>query len=311
MQDRNWLNRTLAGMTAGFIVVSLMCSAATAAEETAVAGDQAATSEDSGPNKGRLTLTLSDDFTTAYFFRGIMQERHGFIWQPSLELSLNLYSGEGALSSVDLGVGIWGSYQSEKTLSDGNGAEALYEMDYYPSLTLARSNGIETSLTYYFYTSPNGAFSTVQQIDLGLAYDDSALLGAYAFKPYATFSFETDNTSFGTAKKGGYVELGGEPSVDLTCPYDEGGLYPVTLSMPVAIGMSMYDYYNDGSSNNTFGFASIGATASIPLAFVPADFGSWSLSTGVNLLLLNDTLEAANNGDQRIAVWTSNISMDY
>lgn len=315
MRDRNWLGRSFAGTTAGLIVVSLLWAAAASAEEAAASGDPsaetAASAENSGPNQGRLSLSLSNDFTTAYFFRGILQERHGFIWEPTLELSMNLYAGDGALASVDLGVGIWASYHDEKTLNDGNGAESLYEVDYYPSLTLGWSNGLETSLTYYFYTSPNGAFDTIQQIDLELAWDDSELLGAFALSPYATFSFETDKTSFGTTKKGGYVELGVEPAVEVSLPSDEAGRYPVTLSLPAAIGMSLYHYYDDGIDNDTFGFGVIGAHVGVPLAFVPEDFGSWSVRTCVDVLFLSDTLEAANNGDEVFAIWTSGISMDY
>ena len=45
-----------------------------------------------GPNSGKLSLTAGADITTAYFFRGILQERNGFIMQPYAELNLNLHS---------------------------------------------------------------------------------------------------------------------------------------------------------------------------------------------------------------------------
>jgi hypothetical protein len=47
------------------------------------------------PNTGRLSLLLGNDFTTAYFFRGIVQERRGFITQPYAEVGLKLYEGKG------------------------------------------------------------------------------------------------------------------------------------------------------------------------------------------------------------------------
>src|SRR5512147_1578110 len=65
-----------------------------------------------GPNRGRLSFSLTNDFTTAYFFRGILQERNGFIWQPSAELTFNLWKGDGPLHSVALGMGIWNSFQT-------------------------------------------------------------------------------------------------------------------------------------------------------------------------------------------------------
>jgi len=42
------------------------------------------------PNKGLVSLSVGSDFTTAYFFRGILQERDGFIWQPYGEIGFSL-----------------------------------------------------------------------------------------------------------------------------------------------------------------------------------------------------------------------------
>jgi hypothetical protein len=137
--------------------------------------------EGEGPNQGRLSLTLNNDFTTAYFFRGVLNERDGFIWQPSLDLSLNVFEGEGALTSVDIGFGIWNSVHSKETLAEGVGPEVLYETDYYPSISLTWAEVFETSLTYYWYTSPNGAFGTVE-------------LGPFAFNPTEIVAYDLKNT---------------------------------------------------------------------------------------------------------------------
>lgn len=262
-----------------------------------------------GPNHGRVSFSLTNDFTTAYFFRGILQERNGFIWEPSAEVGFNLWNGDGPLSSVSLGMGIWNSFQTAKTGATG-GPTNLYETDYYPSLTLGWQGGVETSVTYNVYTSPNGAFVTTQEVALGLAYDDSELLGPFAMGPTATFAFETSNTSFGI-KKGGYGEFGVEPGLELSLPFDDAGDYPVTASVPLAVGFSLYDYYNDGVENDVWGFASFGLTASVPLAFVPSDFGAWSVGAGVNVLVLNDTLKAINSNDNPYPVGTFSLAMQY
>src|SRR5262245_15117818 len=82
----------------------------------------AAASASAGPNTGNVSFSLGMDFTTAYFFRGILQERDGFIWQPYGEINMPVYVDEGAaLSKVTPFVGNWNSVQSEKTLSSGNG----------------------------------------------------------------------------------------------------------------------------------------------------------------------------------------------
>jgi hypothetical protein len=295
---------------AGLLLSSPLAREARAVEDEEEVAVVAVEEEDEGPNQGRLSLTLNNDFTTAYFFRGILNERKGLIWQPSLDLSLNVYAGDGALESVDLGFGIWASYQSEDTLAEGAGPESLYEVDYYPSITLAWAGGIETSLIYYFYTSPNGAFNTVEQLDLELAYDDSELLGAFALNPTATFSFETKNTSFGD-KEGGYFELAGAPGLEIALPGDESGSYPLGVSFPVVLGLSMYDYYEEDGDEDTFGYVTLGVDAGVPLAFIPEDFGSWSATLGLDVFFLSDRLEDVNEDDNPYPVFTASVTMDY
>ncbi|MEO8602794.1 MAG: hypothetical protein ABI629_09475 [bacterium] len=263
-----------------------------------------------GPNQGRVSFSFNSDFTTAYVFRGIVLERDGFIWQPSADIALKVYEGDGFLKTASLNFGIWNSVQSEHTDARGTGPSNLYETDYYPGFTLGWSPGIETSLTYTIYTSPNGAFSTVQQLDLGLAYDDSELLGPFAFSPTATFSFELENTSFGN-KKGDYFELTGEPGIDLSLPFDPDGNYPITASLPLALGLSMNDYYEDGTHNQTFGFFSFGVGLSMPLSFIPKDLGAWSVGTAINVYCLSQTLKQVAENDNPFPVGTASISMEY
>jgi len=93
-------------------------------------------------------------------------------------------------------------------------------------LTIGLPYGLATSLNYILYTSPNGAFSTVQQFDWGISLDDSEWLGAFALNPGVIFSFELDNTSFGD-DEGGYFELNLEPGFDLELSKD----YPLTFSV--------------------------------------------------------------------------------
>jgi hypothetical protein len=285
---------------------------------------EARESEAAGPNRGRLSLTVASDITTAYFFRGILVERDGFIWQPYIELALNVFRGDGLLSSVDLGMGTWFSVQSEQTGATGEGPENLYEIDFYPSITATLSNGLSSSLSYIVYTSPNGAFSTVQQIDLGFAYDDSEVLGPFAVGPTATLSFEVDNGSDLGTRKGGYFELAGAPGFELE--FEDGAAedYPLAFTFPLALGLSMYDYYEfcfspvddddnclGPTHNQTFGFFSFGANAGVPLAFIPEDFGAWGVNLGINVYTLSQTLKNVNEGDNPYPVGTLSIAMQY
>lgn len=259
-------------------------------------------------NKGRVSLSVVSDFTTAYIFRGILQERNGFIWQPSAEVGFNLYEGDenSAFSSIDLGVGVWNSFQSNKT-GAVSGPSNLYETDIYPSLSMSFPNHLELSLTYYVYTSPNGAFDTVQNFDMGLAYDDTELWGGdFSMAPSITVSFETDGTNFGD-QQGSWLGLNAAPTFVAFAEAE----YPLTLSVPLALGLSISDYYEIDREDDTFGFFSFGLSGSVPLAFIPADYGAWSAYAGINVYVLGDNLKEANLGDSPFPVATGGIRFDY
>ena len=64
-------------------------------------------------------------------------------------------------------------------------------------------------------------------------------------------------------------------------------------------GLSLSDYYQyAGGSDDTFGFAQIGAWASILLGEQAGGgrFRAWTLNAGVSILLLGDRLETFNKG---------------
>ena len=265
--------------------------------------------EDDGKvNKGRISLSVVSDFTTAYMFRGILQERNGFIWQPAAEIGINLYEGDedSAFPTIDLGLGVWNSFQSNKT-GAVSGPSNLYETDIYPSLTMGFANGLEFSLTYYVYTSPNGAFDTIQNFDMGLAYDDSELWGGnFSIGPSITVSFETDGTNFGE-QQGSWLGLNAAPTV---VAFAEDA-YPLTVSLPLALGLSLSDYYEIDGEDDTFGFFSFGLSGSVPLAFIPPDYGAWSAYAGINVYVLGDNLKEANLDDSPFPVATGGIRFDY
>ena len=66
----------------------------------------------------------------------------------------------------------------------------------------------------------------------------------------------------------------------------------MTLSFPIIVGLSLSNYYEDSDDqdDDTFGYASVGVVASVPLPF-PARFGAWTFSAGVTVLFLGDNAE--------------------
>lgn len=267
----------------------------------------AAGSVSAAPNTGRISFSGGADITTAYFFRGILQERDGFIIQPYAELGVSLYKGEGPLSGLSLFGGFWNSIHQEATGASATELDVLYEQDWYGGLQLQLFDDKVTSRAFYIaYTSPNDAFATVQEVDLSASLDDSEWLGAFALNPSILFGFETENTAFGT-ERGQYMELGLNPGLDLI----ESDTYPVRLSFPQKVGTSLDDYYEVTDDNEDFfGYYSGGIKLSVPLAFIPEDYGAWSASGGVQFMVLGRNTGDLNDEDfWTVGTW--GISMSY
>jgi len=278
MRTRTGTRRGLATALAGLAALGL-------------AGAAAAEDEDAGP-LSRFSGSLGVDFTNAYIFRGIVQEDDGFIAQPWAELRYNLYSSEtGLIRDVTVGGGVWSSFHSEETLAS-NAPTWLYETDWYPVVSLGLPAGLTLSTYYYFYTSPNDAFRTVQELNFKLAWDDSEALGRFAMAPWINLAIETHRSSFGPDEGVG-VQMGVEPRLWTF----EHETYPVTLSFPVELGLAVDDYYEDErGSENAFGYLSWGLKMSVPLAFMPKELGEWSLGVAVKGFYFSDDLSVANDG---------------
>ena len=237
----------------------------------------------SAQNEGRVSVGAGIDFSSSYYFRGIVQETGGFIAQPYLEAGLSLFEGENG--SVSLAAGTWSSLHSVGDAGFDGAPASFYETDFYAGLGFGFANGFGADVTYTAYMSPRGSWGTVKELAIGLSHDD-------VIAPYITVAFEIDGSAAGD-NEGTYLELGIEPSL----PLDDA---PVGVSFPVAIGLSPSDYYDPGGVNETFGFFSVGAMLGVPISGIPAEFGSWDFTAGVQLLFFGDVLKVVNGSDDGV-----------
>lgn len=250
------------------------------------------------PNPGALTFTGGLDAPSVYVFRGIVQESDPKITLfPYGDLGFALQSGDGGLKSVGLNLGVWHSLQTGSSGTDGFSGHAHYEEDFYATLSLGFDKGISFGTTYTAYTSPNNMFNTVKEVSLKVAQ-------AGTFSPYGVVAFEVGEFGAdGGDKKGTYLELGVGPSFPLGPK--------ASLTIPVKLGMSLKNYYELSGVDNKFGYFDIGGLVTIPLSGVPAQFGSWNLHGGVDLLTFGDTTKAFNSGDKNKVVGLVGIGVSY
>jgi hypothetical protein len=268
----------------------------------------AAGTAQAGPNSGKVAFSFGLDFTTAYFFRGILQERDGLIVQPYGEINYSLVSKEeGCLTGFTLIGGMWNSVHSEATLESGSGPGNWYEADVYAGLKWTFLGKVDFKTLYIAYTYPNGSFQTVQELDYTVGLNDSEWLGAFALYPSFTVAQELDGTALGE-DSGWYGEFNIRPTFTIV----ESDDYPVSLALPMQVGLSFDDYYEAGlEDDDKFGFFKAGAVFSVPLAFMPEEYGSWSASAGASIYAFGSNLKEFNEDDTPWVVGTWSINWTY
>jgi hypothetical protein len=245
------------------------------------------------------------DFTSQYFFRGMQQENQGIIAQPWAELGYALVDGDESLRHLDLTFGLWNSLHSGPT---GSTDGIWYESDFYVDLEAGLGERTTLGTRYTAYTSPNGEFDTqrrrgfvngtVEELAFTLGYDDRQLLVESidsGLRPHVTVAFELDGQRDNGEHVGIYAELGVAPQFGL----GQSGPFDLKLTVPVTLGTSLSDYYEDqgGGNDEFFGYLSVGAVLSSPLSFMPRRLGPWNGELGLQWLLLGDNLEERNDGD--------------
>jgi hypothetical protein len=287
------------------VTMLLMCTGASANALLPEAEQPADAAPVAPPVGLAISAQLNFDFTNAYFYRGIRQQDKGLIVQPAARITTRFV--DEAEFKLDGFLGTWNSVGPNAGTREDSLAEDWYESDVFAGFTLTRGK-FSLTTSYTFLTSPSDAFQTVEELGFTLSLDDSEWMKEWALKPYAALVIETgSNGSDGPDLDNGvYLELGIAPGLSF-----DMWKTPVTLTFPASVGLSLSDYYQDaGNSDDTFGFAQIGAKASIPLG-EPGRFGTWTLNAGVSFLLLGDHTKAFNNGDDTEVIGSVGLQWNF
>lgn len=278
--------------------VSEQAPAAAATEPAAAAAE-----EESSP----YSFTLSMDYTTGYYFRGIVQEDCGLILQPAASFDVRVYNQDDL--SINVGALVWNSVHGQKTASQmgGDFASYWYESDLGASVTVTKGKWSATA-GYIYYIAPNDGWETIQELDFTVAYDDSELLGKFALNPRVMVGIETGSgTADGVdSDPGRYLELGIAPGCEI------GETNPIAFSLPVTVGLSLSDYYqNAAGDDDTFGYLQVGAKAEIPISCFGSKCGDWTLNAGVYGLFLGDHTKEFNNDDGAELIGVLGVAVSF
>lgn len=252
----------------------------------------------------RLRFSADVAFTNSYYWRGFLQQDDTFIVQPGFALDVSLY--EGDRGSMTLTLGNWNSF-SESTSGSGDGIVGnWYEADFYACLT-AQMDRWTLSASYIVYTSPNDSFTNVDELVFEAGFDDAGLFEDLpALNPSAVIAVELAGAADGR-DEGVLLQLGIAPGYTF-----EGTAFgPVELTLPVSVGISLSDYYQDSNGDDdVFGHIDVGADAGFELPS-PDGYGAWRLTAGVHVLFLGDNLEQINGGTSTELIGSVALSIAF
>ncbi|HVX83607.1 MAG TPA: hypothetical protein VH253_02210 [Phycisphaerae bacterium] len=297
------------------------------------AADQGASSSTPDANSRLMAPTLTLDapppasrihgfadlrFNTAYITpRGLVVEHEGLNVQPLVGLALNVFSGDGPVNSVTLSAGTWGDLASHHP-----GSDLWNEEDFFTGFDVKFLDKFDAAYTIMAWTFPDVSTkaesdpTTEYNMDLKLSFDDSAYLKDFALHPYVDFFWNFAGASspvvsdalLGKNDHTFYVEIGGTPSYTLKAMAN----YPITFSLPTYFSFGDSSFWGEtpgpGGQRSNLGVFSMGLKASVPLSFIPSDFGNWNAYVGVTwihtcnpaLSYVNESILSNGEGHERV-----------
>ncbi|MGH6912717.1 MAG: hypothetical protein ACREH3_03305 [Geminicoccales bacterium] len=232
-------------------------------------------------NPGKTHVAGGLGAASADYFRGgfddVPSDLDEIAIGPDLSVVFELWEDQpGPVRDLSLTLGTQNNFADQVQPTDSD-IDKWYESNNFAALTARLGRDWLGQVAYTMYGSPNDVSPTGYELSLAGAYRGQNLLGG--LKPQLKLAKPTD-------RGGVYTELVATPGLTLL----EDGAYPITLGVPLTLGVGFDDYY---SNAGTTGFVSAGLSGSVPLAFIPSDYGSWKLTAGVDLILREDDLDDA------------------
>ena len=238
---------------------------------------------DEAPNiHGFASISVGSSYVTP---RGLVVENAGCIWQPVAGIVIPI-GDFGFFKNLTFVGGVWSSInsaQSDERVGSWN------EFDIFFSLSADIAPQLNATLTYGAWNFPQSTLAkpeTEHNIDLKIAYADKWFGPDFSLNPYVDLFWAVEGSStvvLGKEGDTGYIELGIVPTIKVNA-----GGYPITLTFPTYFSFGPSEYW--GGDNN-FGVLSTAVNASMPLKFIPAKYGNWTVNAGVQYYnFLNGTL---------------------
>lgn len=236
-----------------------------------------------------LRMTMSSGAPNQYFFRGMLQSDKGFIWQSNSNLDVALYDSESFRFITP--VGFWFSVHPGDQAESGRGPRAWYESRLGGGIAV-EGPAYRADLRFIVYSSPNGTFHDVYELNLRMSLYDDVFWAAQ--NPSAVFRGLYPSIVVAQELKGArdgldpghFVQLGVAPRLRLF----NSEAIAVDGAFPIAVGLGhhYYQLVDHGASTPTdhvLGYISGSLLFDIALKFLPKNLGLCSTEPSVTLLL--------------------------
>lgn len=230
------------------------------------------------PAQPIVHFLLQLDFSNAYITpRGLNVENQGLVFQPLLLSFWNLYSNkENFLNDITLTAGVWASVHSQKSGADPG---HWNEWDPIAGLSFGLGEFTKFETNYTAFDSLTDSYPTSHHLELVLKVDDSKWLGDFALNPYFAFWRELKNKATvvfdpATSEESYYFTLGIKPAVKLG---------KIKLEFPNFINIvadPFYQQFNGSDGGTGLAVFCSEIKASVPLEFIPKDYGFWNAYVG-------------------------------
>lgn len=240
-------------------------SASLLVSATALGGDPVPTTATitPAPAESKFSGTLNLDYNTHFISYGFDVWADGNdldagTFNPSLELTWAL---PGNFSAI---IGTWWDVNGNAFSSIGGN---IQEIDVWGGIGYSYGDfSITTLYQGWIYGS-----ETEEILDIKLAYDTF-------LSPSLTIHNRLDPGASG-GNNGTVLVLGLSHSVELG---------PVEVSFPFNIAYFLEDDFHPTSTDNGFGYGSLGVTATLPLSFISEEYGAWNIHAGLTYYLTSD-----------------------
>ena len=272
---------------------------------------------------GFITLDAGIHFTTHYLMRGIPQEDKGVIGQPWIELQMHLYRGNGFITDMYLYGRSWNSFHSGPTGTEDNSTSdrsSWYETQFTAGGGLEFFHVLTVSGGYTFRHSPNDSFVTSEELFVRGTIQDKRLwnlsgdVGGWKLefegvRPHGMFAWETSKQRDNGLNRGVYAEVGAEPGLTLS-PSEH---FSFSLSVPFAVGFNVFEYYEvQNKGDAPFGYFRLGFRGTVPLKFIPDNYGQWSLYGGLDWYKLGQNVaNGFNDGENDELIGSGGLVFHY